>query len=236
LNAEFANGTTVELPITWVSEPIDAGFFFYEVTEANRVRGMHLTNVVALDDDGKTLARENFPLPDRGDLEHPVTLPDGRVTSLPRKAIVAKARLLISFVASTGARYSLWLMPTTEGGYCFVHNRGGGCPPVGWKHIMLGAGLGGGRPVIYSGQVRPEVAVVELRFEDGTTTRLEPVEGFLLAEIGPERYPRGRRLLESVALGADGRVLARNEHRPDQTGVYPCDEPVDIGRGVMSCP
>lgn len=237
LTVEFADGASAEVPITWVSAPIGAGFYFYEVPEPHLRAGSHLQRLVARDTEGRVVARESFPLPKPGDIEHPVRLPDGRLTSLPRKAIVAKARLLISFTASTGARNSLWLMPTTEGGYCYVHNRGGGCPPVGWKQdVMLGGGVGGGRPVIYWGKVRPEVAVVELRFEDGTRKRLEPVEGFLLAEIGPEHYPRGRRLLESVALSSDGRVLARNEHRPDQTGVYPCDEPVDIGRGVMACP
>lgn len=237
ITAEFADETSVELQLTWVSPPIDAGFYFYEVPENRRQAGVHLSSVVARDSGGNVVARQRFELTKAGDIERPVQLPDGELTSLPVKAIVEKARLLISFETSTGDRVKLWKMPTTEGGHCWVFDRGGGCPPVDWRQgVPLVAGIAGGRPVLFRAEVLAEVAVVELQFEDGTVERLRPVEGFVLAEIRPENYPRGHRLEFAIARSEDGRVLERQRFRPESPGVYPCERPVDIGRGVMACP
>ncbi len=101
----------------------------------------------------------------------------------------------------------------------------------------LVAGIGGGeRPVILSAQVTGDVAFLVLEYEDGTVERLEPVEGFVLREIASAHYSRGHRLVLVRALDPDGKELARQAFRPDSAGTYPCDEPVDIGRGVKACP
>lgn len=183
------------------------------------------------------VGRETFRLPDPKDVEVPQRLPNDELVSLPRRAITERARAIIDFEASDGSRVTPWVMPTTDGGRCHYSSRWGGCPPVGFElPTAMGGGIAGGKPVLFEGEVRDEVVVVELLFEDGTLERVTPVEGFVVAEIGPEHYERGHRLEAAVARDEDGRVLQRQEYRTDFPGVYPCDKPVDIGKGVMSCP
>ena len=58
------------------------------------------------------------------------------------------------------------------------------------------------------------MALVELHYEDGTVERIEPVEDYVLAEIGSAHYERGHRLAAAVARSADGRLLERKTFRP----------------------
>lgn len=236
LSAVHADGSRETIPVVWVSEPIDAGFYLYFVPEEHRVAGKHLTELAATDADGDPVARQTFALTPPSELERPVELPDGMTTSLPAKAIVSKATKVVDFTASDGSRVTLWEMPTTEGGVCYVSRRSSGCPrrPL---DVPLAAGiLGGSVPVLYSGQVRTDVAKVMLRFQDGTEMQLEPTKGYVLVEIPPRNYERGHRLMESLALDAAGNVLARYPFDPSQGGSYPCDKPVDQGFGVKMCP
>ena len=85
-------------------------------------------------------------------------------------------------------------------------------------------------------QVTPAVATVELRYEDGSSERVTPADGFVLAEVRPAHYPRGHRLALVVALDQNGQELQRQTFDTSSTGTYPCEKPVDIGKGVMSCP
>ena len=39
-----------------------------------------------------------------------------------------------------------------------------------------------------------------------------------------------------IALDRNGRELQRQTFDTSSTGTYPCEKPVDIGKGVMSCP
>jgi hypothetical protein len=60
LTAEFADGSSVEIPVTYVSKPIDAGFFLYPVTAEHLGEGHELTYLTARDRDGKVVARERM--------------------------------------------------------------------------------------------------------------------------------------------------------------------------------
>jgi hypothetical protein len=236
LVAEFADGAEIEIPIVWVSPPIDAGFYLYWVPAEHRRHGHHMTALVAEDGDGTTLARQTFRLTPAGDVERAVELPDGQMAHLPAKALVEQARKVIDFRAENGRRVTLWVIPTQDGGRCYAHNRGGGCPPRPLD-VPMAAGLhSGGRPVLFGAHVRDEVALVELRYEDGAVERVRPVEGFILHELTAEHYQRGHRLELAIALDVTGRVLERQPFRTDSPGVYPCEKPVDHGHGVMMCP
>jgi hypothetical protein len=236
LELRYADAERVDLRVTWVSPPIDAGFYLYPVPARHRRVGHQVSALVALGADGETLAREVFPLPPESEVEHPVRLPDGNVVSLPGKAIVSQARELIDRSAWDGSRLWLWLIPTRDGGRCFVSNRWGGCPPPGSEvDVPMAAGIAGGGLVLFEGQVRSDVADVELHYEDGDVERLEPVDGFVLYDIPKAHYARGHRLVLAIARGRDGTALDRQHYRPDTTGVYPCEKPVDIGLGVKAC-
>ena len=80
------------------------------------------------------------------------------------------------------------------------------------------------------------VASVELRYEDGSSERIRPTDGFVLTEVRAAHYPRGHRLALAIAYDRDGRELQRQTFDTRSTGTYPCEKPVDIGKGVMSCP
>jgi hypothetical protein len=239
LTLEYADGQETEIPVVWVSPPIDAGFYLFEIPAEHRRPGHRATALVATGGDGKLVARQTFPVPRPEDIDRTATLPDGRVTQLPANALPEQARRLIDFRAENGVRITLWRVPRADGPPCLVHNSGRSCPPAGFLErfdIPLGAGLHGGRPVLFSGHVGRDVAQVELHYEDGAVELIEPVEHYVLAEIGSEHYGRGHRLVRAVALAGDGRVLERKAFRPDTHSVYPCEKPRDMGHGVIACP
>lgn len=56
----FSDGTSVQPRIIWVSAPIDAGFFAYEVPPAKQTSRAHVTAVDAYDRNGRLLAHQTF--------------------------------------------------------------------------------------------------------------------------------------------------------------------------------
>jgi hypothetical protein len=238
LLVEFADGLQAEIPVTWVSKPINAGFFLYEVPDRHRVPGHHVTALVAADSEGKTLARKSFQLIPPGDRERPAKLPNGELVPLPANAMPERARLLVDFEGFRGDRVQLWLIPRTDGRSCYQYNRGGGCPPRGWtQDVPMSSGISGGGPsILFFAQVVPDIAVVELRYEDDTRERRRPVEGFVLHEVPPRQYAKGHRLIEVIGRSSAGELVARQTYDPGNPGVYPCEKPVALGRGVTACP
>jgi hypothetical protein len=232
---DFADGHHLRL------HPSSDGFLLYRVAAPAFSTSGKPTSYTVVAASGKRLLHSDLRLPSLISAayaeERSVRLPDGQLAPLPRNAIVAKARKLIDFRAEQGTRVTLWIIPTRDGGRCYVFDRGGGCAPPGSHAPPLGAGVhGGASPVLLAGQVRADVATYELRYEDGAVERLHPVEGFILHEIPSSHYARGHRLELLIARARDGHELAR-EAIPDRaTGVYPCEKPVDIGRGVKACP
>jgi hypothetical protein len=239
VEARFADGATATIPITWVSPPIDAGFFVYPVPPAHQTRADALASVVALDADGNVIGRQDFRLTDPLDEDVMQTLPDGTSFSLPRRADAANARKIVSFRSTKGNEIYLWTMPRTGGGVCYLFNRGGGCPsaPSGAGLPTLNGGLSSGAdPILFFAQTTPDVATVELRYQNGESERLSPVEGFVLTEITPTHYAQGSRLVSAVALDQSGNALDTERFQPQDVGVYPCQTPTDLGYGLTACP
>ena len=56
----FSDGSTVEPRIIWVSAPVGAGFFAYDVPAARQTSRLHVTAVDAYDRDGRLLAHQTF--------------------------------------------------------------------------------------------------------------------------------------------------------------------------------
>jgi hypothetical protein len=239
VEARFADGTTATIPVTWVSAPIGAGFFVYPVPPAHRTRADALESVVALDADGKVVGSQEFRLTDPLDQDVMQTLPDGTRYSLPRRADAANARKIVSFRSTKGNEIYLWVMPRTGGGACYLFNRGEGCPPAGSLDDLptVNGGLNGGAdPILFFAQVKADVAALELRYQDGESERLTPVEGFVLGEIPPAHYKLGTRLTAAVALDSKGKAIYTEHYRPQDVGVYPCEKPTNLGYGVTACP
>jgi hypothetical protein len=240
VEARFADGTTATLPVTWVSSPIDAGFFVYPVPSAHQTRADALASVVALDANGNVVGRQDFRLTDPLDQDVMQTLPDGTTYSLPRRADAANARKIVSFRSTKGSEVYLWLMPRTGGGACYLFNRGQGCDPANFMADIpsaLNGGLSGGAdPILFFAQTKPDVAAIELRYQKGESERLTPVDGFVLAEITPAHYKLGTRLVAAVALDRNGNAIDTQRYEPQDVGVYPCRTPTDLGYGVKACP
>jgi hypothetical protein len=57
LELAFEDGRTADIPLTWVSPPVDAGFFIYSVPELHWQPGHLPTTLVARDSEGKVLAQ-----------------------------------------------------------------------------------------------------------------------------------------------------------------------------------
>ncbi|MGH2977361.1 MAG: hypothetical protein ACRDKC_03165 [Gaiellaceae bacterium] len=58
----FSDGTAVQPSITWVSAPIGAGFFAYDVPNGEQSAGDHVTEIDAYDANGGLVKREQMPV------------------------------------------------------------------------------------------------------------------------------------------------------------------------------
>ncbi len=65
---------------------------------------------------------------------------------------------------------------------------------------------------------------------------MTPTDGFVLHEVIPVHYRLGKRLVTATAQDSRGRVLYRQNFKPQTPGVYPCKKPIARGYGVTSCP
>ena len=234
IEARFADGAAATIPVTWVSAPISAGFFAYTVPSSHRNRADALESVVALDANGNVIGREKFPLTRWSPEYVPQRLPDGTRTVLPRDASLAKAKEMFSFRATDGSHVYLWVVPLTGGGVCYVGNQSIGCQPS--SPVFEGGLYGGGNRILFFGQTKPNVATVELRYQNGARERLTPIDGFVVHEITSAHYKRGTRLVAAVALNRNGKAISTRRFRPQDPGVYPCTKPVNRRYGVKTCP
>jgi hypothetical protein len=60
LEIRYADGSLSDAPLTYVSDPIDAGFFALDIPAEHRAKATRATAVVALDRDGNEVARYDF--------------------------------------------------------------------------------------------------------------------------------------------------------------------------------
>jgi hypothetical protein len=211
VEARFADGSSVTVPVTWVSDPIDAGFFAYVVPPAHQTTDDALSSVLALDGNGKVVAQDDIGVTKPLDQDVLQTLPDGTKYSLPRRAQAARARDPFSFRTTNGAHAYLWVMPRTGGGSCYLFGTGAGGGFGCWSPRELSQlpAVNGvyGNGDFYFAEVRPGISKVELRYANGRTERLTPVDGYLLHQIPPAYRKAGARLVATVGLSRSGKRL-----------------------------
>ncbi|HEV8463293.1 MAG TPA: hypothetical protein VGQ38_21580 [Gaiellaceae bacterium] len=219
LEARFADGTSVAIPVTWVSAPISAGFFAYVVTGKHLTRADALTSVVALDGTGNTVDKQPFGVTKPLDEDVMQTLPDETRLSLPRRAQASRAHELATFHAANGGHAYLWVMPRTGGGVCFIYGTGagggGGCPSPYWAASLPPVDSGGTNGV-YFAQVKPEIATVELRYRNGDSERFTPTDGFVLHQM---QHATG--LVAVVGLDRSGNAIYTQHERWHPVVVQP---------------
>ena len=246
VQARFAKGAKVMIPVSWVSAPIKAGFFAYTIPAAHLNRPDALRSVVALDANGNITGRESFPVMPTNwpPKEVEQTLPDGTRLLLPKDADLAKVREMFRFRALTdgshvyGTHVFLWVVPLTRGGECYIDNQGEGCgPSVPVFEARLYGGLANGTDhVVFFAQTKPAVATVELRYQNGSTERLTPIHGFVVHRITNAHLPLGTRLVAAIALNRGGKVIVRQTFQPQDSFRYPCKKSINLGHGLKKCP
>jgi hypothetical protein len=236
VEVRFQSGESDELPLVWISEPIDAGFFAYAVPREHWRAGSRPAFVIARDGDGREVAREEVLRAWPG----PELFVDPK-TGIPSAAIAAKRRKLIETTLPSGTKAALFVAPAKSGGRCnWVQTEGGGpghrCVPADYERQPIEVGLSGGG--LLWGEVRHDVAVLELHFEAGSVVELRPAGGFVLYSIPPERHRPGTRLRLMVARGPLGDEIARRSLPTGSTSVYPCKpaERIDLDRRHSACP
>jgi hypothetical protein len=226
----YEDGESSQLPLVWVSPPIDAGFFAFEVPDEHQRAGHGAEVLVALDGDRKVIERSVLPQSDPGWEEGS----DG----LPRIADRTRKRALFDFRDENGKRWSLTVAPAPGNRLCFIYDRGGGCRSPEFPNPEPLGVWGGGPTVVVCCTVGEGVARVTLEFEDGDSIDLEPREGFLLHAIPSAHYARGHRLEAIVQRDSSAREVNRREVRTGRPAVYPCrkDQEIDLGYGQSVCP
>lgn len=192
----FADGETYRPELVWVSEPIDAGFFVYEVASEHRRQGREIEAIVALNGDGEVIF-EDSPLARRS------------LSGALRDKREEMVRL-----ATRDGEAVVWEAPTQYEGRCawleyknqsvvFVP-----CLPKGYPFPPFALRFVPTRDtVLLVGSIANRYAEVEIQFADGDLMLAQPKRGFLLAELPAEHLVRGREALTIVGRDRAGKHL-----------------------------
>lgn len=226
LELRFADGRRVTLPLLWVSAPISRGFYLYQLTRAQEQPSHRPTEIVALDANGRVLAREVsiFRLP-------PPWFNPNRVSNRADRHVILRSGPL-----------SIAISPSRTGGKCsWLQYRGktigSGCAPPRFQTEPMAGGFSHGTGfTAFDAQLKPTVARVVLHFQDATSLTLRPVDGHVLYNIPKAHWPRGQRLIGAAAYNRDGAKLASEKFDPLQTGLYDCTKTIPLGAGLKTCP
>ncbi len=227
---QLADGAAVRPSIIWVSEPIAAGFFVYEVSERDRRAG-GISSVVALDGTGSVIAE------DRG-------RPGESAGAPPSDAILEKQRVVLRLAMRRGEA-AVVVAPTRYEGRCawlellgrslrFVP-----CLPKGYTFGPFAVRfVPTSDDVLLVGAVSHEVARIEVRFADGDVAAVRPQGGFVLFEIPSVHLHRGSEAIAVVGRGHRGEIL--HTATVDSLGGsrFPCLAalPLRAPRGGPFCP
>jgi hypothetical protein len=128
IELRYEDGAVDAQPLTWVSKPIDAAFFLFDVRRDHWQPGHRFDRLVVRNNEGGALHSE--PVAFHGP---PAIDPK---TQAPAEALQEQARKLIVVHAHTGVDAVLWTAPTKDGRECHwlrygAGGFGGGCAPSG---------------------------------------------------------------------------------------------------------
>ncbi len=236
----YAGGTTAEVPFVWVSTPIRAGFFDYQVPaghDSPNARPLALTIKVK----GHPEAREKIDVGALNTADGTVNQIDGwgQQIEVPPEADWSHRTLLASFNEKYGLQLEFWVMPSSRGSSrrCFVaFPFANACIPSILQGDPLQLAIVPGKAVILFGEVASNITRIRLRFQNGEVQQLRPKDGFLLTRLRPSNYPLHRRLLAADALDPTGRTSFVEKFDTTRHGIYPCAHPRNYGYGVLACP
>jgi hypothetical protein len=194
----FADGDRHRLELAWVSEPINAGFFRYEIPAERRRAGHEIKAIVALDGDGRVVTQD---------------APASRSAAPPPDALVDDKDAAVRLATSRGEAI-LWEAPTRYEGRCaWLEYLGRSlgflpCLPRGYDDWGFPVRFVPTRTnVLLVGAMRKHVAEVEIQFKDGERMVVTPTKGFLLAELPQRQLVAGRQATTIVLRDHDGNTV-----------------------------
>jgi hypothetical protein len=123
---------------------------------------------------------------------------------------------LLHATGQNGAHSELLMGAATGGGECmyvrhFISKVVAGvlvsCQGHAWTGGAVQLNTESHPPLFVSGRVRSDVAVVRLRYADGSTSALRPTRGYVLRAIPPRQLQPGHELTGADGLGKNGRVV-----------------------------
>jgi hypothetical protein len=177
VEVRFVDGRVETPKITWVSDPIGAGFFVHEVADIDDV-----VSVSVLDQEGRVLTEQR--------MRHRKPL----VAPQP-EALVDQKRLAFETKVD-GDRMTVWTAPSnTEGRCAWLEFRGRAaqvhsCRARGYAAEVVSAAVvhfAGARFLL--GQAPPQAASVDVIFEDGHSTTVSPAQGVTLLPLEADDVP-----------------------------------------------
>jgi hypothetical protein len=179
VEVRFVDGRMEEPKITWVSDPIGAGFFVHEVVNIDDV-----VSVSALDESGHVLTEQRF--------KHRVT------PAVPqREAIVDRKHRVFAVMNVDGDALTVWSAPSnTEGRCAWFEFRGRTgqvhpCRPRGEEAAVVSAAIvrfAGARFLL--GQAPARATNVDVTYESGRVVTVQPTEGIFVAAVDGDE-PKG---------------------------------------------
>lgn len=222
----FEDGTVVRPELTWVSEPIGAGFFAYDIPAAQRAIGHRAVSVVAVNADGEHVATDYLGV---GGLRDPLA-----------DAVVAERHLEVE-VETTHGTATLYTAPTRYDGRCaFAEFEGKRvsvypCLPAryGFDNLALRI-IPTLDAVLIAGALPEKVATVELGFADGDNVTLH-AHGYLLYEVPAGHLVPSAMLTRIVERDASGGHVGPPSPPFGRPAEQPCYRPLPLPPGTH-CP
>jgi hypothetical protein len=226
----FADGSIVEPPITWVSSPIDRGFFFYTAPP-----GREFTSIVALADNGEVVTAQDLHL-------GPVNW-DERAT--PPADAVTDEKYEIASISTSSGPATLWAAPARYDGTCAWVELDGrplpfsvGCMPTGyWNQGFRPIVSATSETVLLHGSKPDRYPTLELRFADGDSQRVATDGNLFLVEVPQSHLRHDTRLVSVTFADVSGRQRPASpmELPARSHGGPPCYQTLPLSPG-QTCP
>lgn len=222
----FEDGSVVRPELTWVSEPIGAGFFAYDIPAEHRVSGHRAISVVAVDKHGDAVETDFLGV---GAVRDPLV-----------DAVMDKRHAEVELDTAHGPA-TLYTAPTRYDGECaFVEFEGKRaalypCIPraYGFGDLPLSV-VPTPDDALLASVLPAKVATVELGFADGDSVTLH-VHDYLLYEIPANHLVPAAMLTSLTARDASGERVGPDPPSMWAPGSPPCYRPLPLPAGT-DCP
>lgn len=217
----FEDGETVRPSLVWVSPPIDAGFFSYDVPADHLKPGHGIASVAALDDEGEVVTQDAVA-------EHPT------VEGVPADALADEKSAAVELETRQGTAV-VWKAPTRYDGRCWWLEFEGEnlpvapCLPARYQVAPFAVRLLATKDDVLLVGVSSGFPMLEIRYADGDRSAVRIDNGVVLFAIPSQHLVRGHQATRLIARDAAGHATI---DVPAEVGTSPCFGSVPLKREV----